>query len=179
MFLGYLKRLVASDRAPLSSDQNTQAPELPYQNHPGHLIRRFRQICDGIFLQLADPFGITPVQFSTLAIARNHPEVDNTRLASLAALDQATMSVILRRLAAKDWIDIRTNDADRRAKSLRVTPGAKRLLDKMQPVVIAIEARTMRPLTRMEAANFVAMLLEILECNNENSRAPYRDLSSL
>ena len=83
---------------------------------------------------------------------------------------------VVRRLDARGWIAIETSQADRRAKALRVTDAGRALLAKMQPVVETIEAEMMRALTRSEAGAFINMIVKILEKNNEESRAPYRDI---
>src|SRR5260370_10970671 len=89
---------------------------------PGHLIRRLQQIAVALFVMECEAFDLTPIQYASLTVIREVPDLDATRLSSLVALDRATLAKVIERLAAKGWIVLTTSPLDKRVKLLRVTP---------------------------------------------------------
>jgi DNA-binding MarR family transcriptional regulator len=140
----------------------TSSSELSISKAPGHLIRRLRQICDGIFTQEASDFDITPVQYAALITLRRYDGADNVRLASLVALDPATLGVVVRRLHAKGFLTIDRNSQDRRSKSLHVTSAGHELLSEMRTAIARVEDRILAPLSPEGGRQFVAQMIEIV-----------------
>lgn len=139
---------------------------------PGHLIRRLQQIAVAIFLEDTAAFGITPVQFAALRGLAAHPGVDQRTLAAQVGLDASTLGGVVDRLESRGWLNRQPSQADRRVKLLHITPEGAQLLQDMAPAIEASQQRILAPLSPTRQAQFMAMLSELVEKNNDLSRAP-------
>src|SRR6516165_1435752 len=95
---------------------------------PGHLIRRLQQIAVALFVAKCETLDLTPVQYASLTVIRDVPDLDVTRLSSLVALDKATLAKVIERLEAKGWIVRESSGHDKRIKLLRITPNGRKVL---------------------------------------------------
>jgi MarR family transcriptional regulator, lower aerobic nicotinate degradation pathway regulator len=141
---------------------------------PGHLIRRLQQIAVALFVVECEALDLTPVQYASLTVIRDVPDVDATRLSSLVALDRATLAKVIERLEAKGWIVRTSDDADKRVKLLRVTQKGRDILTAAEPGVRRCQRRILAPLTEEDRRSFMTMLQRLVELNNDYSRAPMR-----
>ena len=158
--------------------QKRRTPE-PLDRRPGHLIRRLQQIALALFLEQAREFGITPVQYAAIFAISNHPGMDQTALCNAIALDRSTIGDVVGRLEKKKLIKRLDDAADRRTKSLYVTPAGRRLIRDIEPAVAATQRLILAPLGSAERAAFMRMLKRLVHLNNERSRAPRRPLPPL
>lgn len=139
---------------------------------PGHHIRRLQQIAVAIFLQETEPSGITPVQFAVLQTAAHHPGIDQRRLAGAVGLDTSTIAGVVDRLEARGLLVRQTSPEDRRVRLLHPTEEGRQLLAAAVPSVLRAQERILAPLSRKERGEFVRMLRQLVEANNDASRAP-------
>ncbi|WP_102224571.1 MarR family winged helix-turn-helix transcriptional regulator [Acidimangrovimonas sediminis] len=126
---------------------------------PGHLIRRLHQISTNVFAQRvrAAGFDLTPVQFAALDALGHRPGIDQAGLAEATAKDRATVGAVVDRLVQKKLVAREVSDRDRRARTLRLTPGGAALLAEVLPVVRALQAEILPGLTEDEYRQFVAL----------------------
>ncbi len=143
---------------------------------PGHLIRRCQQIAVALFIEeaSANGFDITPVQYAALVAIEENPGVEATTLSALIAFDRSTLADVIERLVGKGLV-ARTPDAqDRRVKRLSVTPEGARVAAAIEPVVERAQARILAPLAPADRKRFLALLEQVVDINNQHSRAPRR-----
>lgn len=143
---------------------------------PGHLLRRFQQIAVGIFLKECREYDLTPVQFSILAVLAQTSPLDQISLSGFAALDRTTISVVVRRLAARGLVAREVSARDRRSKLISITEDGRALMRKVLPRVRRIQEIMLEPLEPAERELFKALLAKAVEANNLNSRVPLRGL---
>ena len=141
---------------------------------PGHLIRRAQQIAVAIFMEECAPFEITPVQYAALVAIRDNPDIDATRLSALVALDRSTLGIVLERLEAKGQIERAACPQDRRLKTLRLSREGARTVRQAESAVEKAQERILAPLKPEDRRRFMALLTQLVELNNEASRAPLR-----
>jgi DNA-binding MarR family transcriptional regulator len=141
---------------------------------PGHLIRRLQQIAVALFVAECETLDLTPVQYASLSVIRDVPDLDVTRLSSLVALDKATLAKVIERLEAKGWIFRESSGQDKRIKLLRITPKGRKVLAAAEPRVRRCQRRIMAPLAEADRQSFMRMLERLVEINNDLSRAPMR-----
>jgi len=119
-------------------------------------------------------FEITPVQYSAILAINNHPGIDQTALCNIIAFDRSTIGDVVTRLEKKKLIKRVSGPADRRTKSLSITPAGRRLIGDIEPAVLATQRLILAPLKPGERAVFMQMLKQLVHLNNEHSRAPLR-----
>ena len=131
----------------------------------GHLIRRLHQQATLVFVQRtqAAGFDLTPVQFAALDAIHAHPGTDQAHVAELIAYDRATMGGVIERLEKKGWISRVVSERDRRARELSLSPEGETLLAALKPVVQALQADILQPLSAPDRAQFLRLAREVLQ----------------
>lgn len=143
-----------------------------FHTMPGHLVRRAHQISVAIFMEECADHNVTPVQYACLSEIARQPGVDATRLAAAVAFDRSTLGNVLERLESKGWVDRRPSPGDRRVKLLHITQAGVQLLEAIEPGVVAAQKRLLKPLSAADRKLFMRLIGEIVDGNNEVSRAP-------
>ena len=123
----------------------------------GHLIRRLHQQSGAVFLTRAREagFDLTSVQFAALDAIRAHPGIDQAGVAALIAYDRATIGGVIDRLEGKGLVARVVSPRDRRARELRLTDEGARVFAAFLPVVSALQAEILGPLSEAERAVFM------------------------
>jgi len=147
----------------------------PFEQAPGHLIRRAPRLAVAVFTGHATGFDVTPVQFAILNALMDRPGVDQVTLAGRVAFDAATSGSVIGRLEAKGWVRRQADPGDRRRKLLWLTPEGERLALAMQPVVARAQAVMLAPLSRDEQASLLSLLERLLQGDPGRSSAAADD----
>lgn len=130
---------------------------------PGHLIRRAHQISGAAFAACIAGRDLTSVQYAALVAISVTPGIDATRLSDLIAFDRATLGGVLDRLEAKGLVTRGHSPADRRVKTITITPLGKRLLDDVEDLVLKVQDDMLAPLSAPERATLIALLKKIVQ----------------
>jgi MarR family transcriptional regulator, temperature-dependent positive regulator of motility len=140
----------------------------------GHQIRRLNQISQALFRERMASAGVelTPVQYAALATLDERPGLDQASLAAIIAYDKVTIGGVIDRLAAKGLVDRRPSPTDRRAKALSLTPEGAALLDRVRPVVWALQDDILAGLTGEERSCFLDLLARLTVAAESASAAP-------
>ena len=138
--------------------------------HPGYWIRRLHQISVSIFLASAKEFGLTPVQYASLQAVSRNSGINQSDLGKLIALDRQTISNVVQRLCAKNLLERREKNG--RTSALFITGPTRALLHVMEVRLSNVDVKVVAPLTKVERKAFMALMIKLVEGNNELSRAP-------
>jgi DNA-binding MarR family transcriptional regulator len=125
----------------------------------GHLIRRLHQQSSQVFqaqMQAAG-FDLTSVQFAALDAIAEQPAIDQASLAATISFDRATIGGVIDRLESKGLVQRVVSEQDRRARCLHLTPEGEAVLAAIRPLVEALQADILAPLSRAERATFLAL----------------------
>jgi DNA-binding MarR family transcriptional regulator len=139
---------------------------------PGHLIRRMQQIAVAIFMEECRDFDLTPVQYATLVAINAYPGVDATRLSALIAFDRSTLGSVIGRLEGKKYIQRRASREDSRVKLLHLTDLGRKMLAAAAPAVERAQHAMLAPLRSGDRRKFLQVLTQLVDLNNDASRAP-------
>lgn len=125
----------------------------------GHLIRRLHQQSTQVFQARtqAAGFELTSVQFAALDVIAGQPGIDQASLAASVSFDRATIGGVIDRLELKGLVQRAVSAQDRRARRLHLTAAGERLLAAVRPVVEALQAEILAPLSSDERAAFTAL----------------------
>lgn len=126
----------------------------------GHLIRRLHQSSVAVYQREVQAAGsdVTSVQFAAMAALAASPGLDQARLAEMIACDRATMGGVITRLQKKGYLDRQVSKADRRARTLSLTPAGQAALQDLQPVVTALQRQILGKLEDDEAETLLRLL---------------------
>ena len=125
---------------------------------PAHLIRRAHQLSVSLFMEEADEFGVTPVQFAMLNALMDDPGQDQVTLASRVAFDAATSGSVIARLESKGWIRREADEQDRRRKRLWITDAGQAVALQMKRPASNTQERLVAPLSQAEREHLVELL---------------------
>lgn len=130
----------------------------------GHLIRRLHQQSTQVFQAQtqAAGFDLTSVQFAALDGIAQQPGIDQASLAATIGFDRATIGGVIDRLEAKGLVERAVSAEDRRARLLHLTTDGEATLAACRPVVEALQAEILAPLTRAERTAFLALAQKAL-----------------
>lgn len=130
----------------------------------GHLIRRLHQQSTQVYQTLtqAAGFDLTSVQFAALDAVAEQPGIDQASLAATISFDRATIGGVVDRLEQKGLIERAVSPTDRRARLLQLTPAGRRELAAVRPVVEALQAEILAPLSAKERSAFLALARKAL-----------------
>ena len=125
----------------------------------GHLIRRLHQQSTQIFQAQTQAAGVdlTSVQFAALDAVAQQPGIDQAGLAATISFDRATIGGVIDRLEQKALVQRVVSAQDRRARRLHLTPEGEQLLAACRPVVEALQADILAPLSAAERAAFLKL----------------------
>jgi DNA-binding MarR family transcriptional regulator len=141
---------------------------------PGHLIRRAQQIAVALFMEECAELDLTPVQYAALVAVHEHPGIDATRLSALIAFDRSTLGNVLERLEARKLVERYALRKDKRVKLLRLSPAGIAMLARASTPVMRAQQRILAPLKPSDRDRLIVLLEQLVELNNEASRAPQR-----
>jgi DNA-binding MarR family transcriptional regulator len=130
---------------------------------PGYLVRRSKQMSTGMFTENCRNFGITPIQFAALTILRLRPEIDQTELGEIAALDPSTAGDVIARLERRGLIQRHERGQSR---VCQLTPQGARLLQQVTPHVVNAQRQLVGSLTAREQAQLLRLLSKMNGVNN-------------
>ena len=125
----------------------------------GHLIRRLHQQSTQVFQARtqAAGFDLTSVQFAALDAIALQPGIDQASLAATISFDRATIGGVIDRLELKGLVQRMVSAQDRRSRRLHLTPAGEELLGACRPLVEALQADILGPLSPAERTAFLAL----------------------
>lgn len=141
---------------------------------PGYLIRRLHQIHVAIFLDECSEYGITPVQYAVMTALLNTPGADQVSIARDAGIDRTNVADVLARLAQRGLVKREAGKQDRRMRVARLTVEGDRIAREMEHASLSAQARLMAPLSVEKHQQLMSLMGELVDANNEFSRAPAR-----
>ncbi len=84
---------------------------------------------------------------------------------------------MLSRLETRGIVTRELDDSDRRTKRTYLTPHGKSLLTEMQQSINAAHSQLLGPLDRAEREQFLALLLRLVQENNDKGRSALKGFS--
>jgi len=130
----------------------------------GHLIRRLQQVSFHIFQQHMEEAGynLTPVQFATMQALKSNPGIDQAQVAAMIAYDRATIGGVIDRLEQKNYVSRVVSRRDRRAREVSLSDEGLEVLNKVYPVVEALQKDILDKLSDAEREQLLALMKKAL-----------------
>jgi DNA-binding MarR family transcriptional regulator len=117
---------------------------------------------------------VTPVQYGLLTALFIRGRLDQVSLAEELGIDRTNVAEVLKRLSARGLVRREENPADRRARLASLTAKGQKLTGSMYGAMQRAQDRFLAPLSQGERDAFMAMLVRLIEANNEYGRAMMR-----
>jgi DNA-binding MarR family transcriptional regulator len=95
-------------------------------------------------------------------------------LSAVIAFDRSTLGNVIERLESKGYVERKPSAEDKRVKLLYPTRSGAMLLREIMPAVDRAQARMLEPLKPADRKALMALLMQLVDLNNEASRVPLR-----
>jgi len=145
----------------------------PVRRTLGALTRRVHQISMAMTAESVAGADLTPLQYGAMGCLNRRdgePGIDQIGLAARLGVDRNSASLLVDDLAGKGLIDRRVNDADRRARQLRLTARGERLFLEVRKRNLAAQARTLAMLAPDERELLLDLLTRVIAANGAYAR---------
>jgi MarR family transcriptional regulator, transcriptional regulator for hemolysin len=110
------------------------------------------------FEERAQALSLTLPQCRALLHLQSNEGVSQKRLSDLTELDPMTLVRILDRMEADGWVQRRSDPADRRARTLWLTPKSKPILEHIAHLIAETRSETLHGLSNEERAKLIELL---------------------
>jgi DNA-binding MarR family transcriptional regulator len=124
----------------------------------GFLIHDVSRMRRSAFDRLMRPLGVTRAQWWVIAHLSRQDGMMQIQLADILDVGKASLGTVIDRLEAAGLVERRPDPVDGRAKRVFMTRKSHRLLDKMQGLERAFNARILKNLTDADRDALVRML---------------------
>lgn len=162
------------EKAQRTQDHQEMTAPMPLSARPGFLVRRLHQIHSAIFLEECKDFGLTPVQYGLMTALLQHPSADQRSLGMEVGIDRTNVADVLERLAERGFVRRERSETDRRSMTVFLTEEGRAVVEQMYASMIRAQERLLSPLDPEFRPAFMAMLTQLVEGNNQHSRAEMR-----
>ncbi|HTX09153.1 MAG TPA: MarR family winged helix-turn-helix transcriptional regulator [Solirubrobacteraceae bacterium] len=110
-----------------------------------------------------EPLGITPREYSVLAVLAERSPLSQTQVADVLGLDRTTILKLGASLEAKGLVVRKRDINDARAYAVALTPAGDRLRAEAFELLLACEAHFLTPLNRKERAQLHDLLARVTD----------------
>lgn len=171
-------RKTANDTAGRRAE--TRARQVELREHTslwsrsGFLVRRLHQIHVAMFMDELAEYQVTPVQYGLLSILVDMPGIDQFSLAEELGIDRANVHDVLKRLESRRLLVRVVDPQNRRRKLCLATQDGVDFVARHRAGMQKAQQRLIDPLTSAEKATFLALLLKLVEANNDFGRTVLR-----
>ena len=100
----------------------------------------------------------------------NHPEIDQSRLAKVVAIDKTNTGRLVDQLEAKGLVERRPNDSDRRVWMLRCTPLGYKTRKRLRLRALATQDKLLSSLKPADRELFIDLMSHVVTANEKYVR---------
>ena len=145
------------------------APPL-YRRVPAYLIRRLQMISTAILVEEFEGEDMPASEWAVLTMVDNHPEIDQSRLAEVVAIDRNNTGRLVDQLEAKGLVERRPSDTDRRVWMLRCTQPGLKTRRRLRPRALATQERLLSCLEPAQRQLFIDLMSRVVMANEKYVR---------
>lgn len=127
----------------------------------GFLLHDVSRLLRKRFDRRARAIGLGRAQWSVLAHLSRKEGINQAALADILEIEPITLVHQLDRLEDAGWIERRLDAADRRVRLLHITPGGRKILEKMHDLGAEVRAEALGGVSTAEHEALIDTLLKI------------------
>ena len=125
------------------------------------IMAKSYQKLQGEFKKLLEPYGLTTLQFLTLALLSTEQDVSAADICDRLLIDKSTLSGVLERLDEKGLVVKRPDKNDRRALSISMSSSGSRMADQLSQIPETINEIAMKSMALEERLLLKRLLKDI------------------
>ena len=155
------KVTLSADSSPVLTD----VASLPYRRVPAYLIRRLMMISTAILAEEFEGENMPVSEWAVLTMIENHPEIDQSRLAEIVAIDRTNTGRLVDQLEAKGLVERLPNDSDRRVWMLRCTSLGYKTRKRLRSRALATQDKLLSCLKPADRERFIDLMSRVVTAN--------------
>ena len=156
------KAAPASDlRAPAAPEQAERLDASYLESLIGYNARRAALTVIGVFLDRMAPYGLRPVEFSTLSLIHHNPGVTARQLCQTLGLQPPNMVGTIAQFEKRGLLERRPHPSDGRAQGLHLTAEGLALMQQAELTATALEVEATPGLSAAERGRLMALLQKL------------------
>ena len=124
-------------------------------------LAKANQLASRFLSQKVSELNLTPVQALVLGFLNQEDQITSAELGKKTGLDSATLTGILDRLEAADFIERKNNPEDRRSIHIYLTPQGNELSRKAIEVIVGANVEFLHSLTKEEKRNLFDIIKKL------------------
>ncbi len=140
------------------------------QDNLNWLLIRASMLAKQRLMKISEAYDLTPMQALALCSLEPGEAVSMSRISDLLACDPSSLSGIIERLYVSSYIERREGSADRRIKTIQLTPVGIKLRDTLLPKIAEKDAPNLESLTSDEIKILKKLLLKTLSVSTSSKR---------
>jgi DNA-binding MarR family transcriptional regulator len=156
------KAIISGDRA---SRMPAEPAPPPYRRVPAYLIRRLQMISTAVVAEEFEGEDMPVSEWAVLTMIENHPEIDQSRLAEVVAIDKTNTGRLVDQLEAKGLVERRPHDSDRRVWLLRCTPLGHKTRKRLRARALATQEKLLSCLEPAQRELFIDLMSRVVAAN--------------
>ena len=125
------------------------------------IMAKSYQKLQGEFKKLLEPYGLTTLQFLTLALLSTEQDVSAADICDRLLIDKSTLSGVLERLDEKGLVVKRPDKNDRRALSISMSQSGSHVADQLSQIPETINEIAMKSMALEERLLLKRLLKDI------------------
>jgi DNA-binding MarR family transcriptional regulator len=127
----------------------------------GYNARRAALTVIGVFLDRMAPYGLRPVEFSTLSLIHHNPGVTARQLCQTLGLQPSNMVGTIAQFEKRGLLQRRPHPSDGRAQGLHLTAPGQALMQEAELTAAQLEVEATQRLSPAERTRLMALLQKI------------------
>jgi DNA-binding MarR family transcriptional regulator len=160
--------MVNTGGRPSSNETSSSGMTMPdMRKSIGFLLRLAYQRNQALFQRYSIDSSLTSVQMAVLHVLADKRASSLKDLRKFTAMDPATTTGVVERLAARALITLTPDPTDRRRTIARLNSKGRELIRRMLPVLKEIADATLEPLSPHERVTLIGLLERIGDANKE------------
>lgn len=124
-------------------------------------LAKANQLASKFLSQKVSELNLTPVQALVLGFLHQEDQITSAELGKKTGLDSATLTGILDRLEAADFIERKNNPEDRRSIRIHLTSKGNELSGKAIKVIVGANVEFLQVLTKEQKRNLFDIIKKL------------------
>jgi MarR family transcriptional regulator, lower aerobic nicotinate degradation pathway regulator len=146
----------------MESDDRDELPEA-LNRRAAYLLTRAAARANAMGERDLEPLGITPREYSVLAVLAERSPLSQTRIAAILGLDRTTILKLGASLERKGLVTRQRDEHDRRAYSIALTATGEHAREDAYALLVDCEGRFLMPLSGPERDQLTNLLSRVVE----------------
>ncbi len=155
------RRRLATPLSVAERNGSSPAPQISQQSIGYQIRYAYRAFVKALAEELRD-YGVSTAQWSALRVLWQRDGLTQVELAQRMMVEKASLTAVLKAMAAEGLITRKRNADDRRKVNIFLTPLGRRLESKILPLVGKINKRATRHLLATEVQRLRALLARVI-----------------